>query len=528
MRLRKVALIALIAGAAASEGSMLFAGRHNPSRLVIILFALWMLSPFVGLLWLNIISKRWSGVTRVTLCYETLFLTLSSLAIYAAIAFRPPKAQGAFAFVVIPPASWLLILTIVPIVALISARKTRRGRRVFKGVAALATLGILVIGTLFGWLWLEQRAELTLPTPTGPVAVGRVVYTWADDTNFDPAAPRPGTKRELLVWVWYPAAGSSDKLGDYVPAQVRALADRMKGSGIFKSLTRNLSKVRAHSTDDADLSPRQQSYPVVIMRGGASAEVVNYTTLAEDLASHSYVVVGIDAPYRTSMVVFPDGRVITRTSENDCEERKSNEQVDCFNRLLAAWTRDMAFVLNRLEQLNTSGGPDKFKGRLDMTRVGVFGHSFGGAQAIQFCHDDPRCKAGIDIDGRPLGGVVQDGIHQPLMFLLSDHSRESDPESRQVKADMQSIYEHLPATGRLRISIKGANHFTFSDDGALLKSSLVRGVLRSFGKLGIDGRRQLAITAYCVRSFFDTYLKEESASRLKISSPLYPEIEVLE
>src|SRR5437588_2387818 len=201
MRLRKVALIALIAGAAASEGSMLFAGRHNPSRLVIILFALWMLSPFVGLLWLNIISKRWSGVTRVTLCYETLFLTLSSLAIYAAIAFRPPKAQGAFAFVVIPPASWLLILTIVPIVALISARKTRRGRRIFKGVAALATFGILVIGTLVGWLWLEQRAELTLPTPTGPVAVGRVVYTWADDTNFDPAAPRPGTKRELLVWV---------------------------------------------------------------------------------------------------------------------------------------------------------------------------------------------------------------------------------------------------------------------------------------------------------------------------------------
>jgi hypothetical protein len=71
-------------------------------------------------------------------------------------------------------------------------------------------------------------------------------------------------------------------------------------------------------------------------------------------------------------------------------------------------------------------------------------------------------------------------------------------------------------------------HFTFSDDGALLKSRIVRGVLRLFGKLGIDGRRQLAVTAYCVHSFFDAYLKAASASRLNISSPLYPEIQVLE
>ena len=77
-------------------------------------------------------------------------------------------------------------------------------------------------------------------------------------------------------------------------------------------------------------------------------------------------------------------------------------------------------------------------------------------------------------------------------------------------------------------SIRGAFHFTFSDDGALLKSRIVRGVLRLLGKLGIDGRRQLAVTAYCLHSFFDAYLKGASVSGLKISSPLYPEIQVLE
>jgi len=77
-----------------------------------------------------------------------------------------------------------------------------------------------------------------------------------------------------------------------------------------------------------------------------------------------------------------------------------------------------------------------------MTRVGVFGHSFGGAQAAQFCSQDSRCKAGIDIDGRPLGSVVQSGLGQPFMFLLSDQS-SSDAEGSQVWADIQSIYDCL-------------------------------------------------------------------------------------
>ena len=114
------------------------------------------------------------------------------------------------------------------------------------------------------------------------------------------------------------------------------------------------------------------------------------------------------------------------------------------------------------------------------------------------------------------------------MFLLSDHGDSADPESRRIKANIQSIYERLLPEGRLRIAIRGANHFTFSDDGALLKSRLVRWVLRRFGMLGLDGHRQLAVTAYCVRSFFDAYLKGPGGSRLEIASPLYPEIQVVE
>jgi len=404
--------------------------------------------------------------------------------------------------------------------------------RIFRGFAILAVLGTSGIAMLFGALWLEHRTAVTLPAPTGSFAVGRAIYDWADEANVDSLAPVPGTKRELLIWIWYPAAaGQSATADDYLPAPLRVEVERSLGPLLGGFLTRDLSKVNPHSIGNADVSPQQRTYPVVIMRAGASSEVWNYSTLAEDLASHGFIVVGFDAPYRTSVVVFPDGRVMRRTPENNpelCEGQEQAQRERCVSRVLTAWIADIGFVLDRLGQLNTSDASGKFKGRLDMTRVGVFGHSFGGATALQFCHDDPRCKAGIDVDGQPFGSVIQEGLHQPFMFVLSDNSREADAETRQIKANIQSIYDHLPPDGRLQVAIHGANHFLFSDDGTLLKSHIVMRTLRAFGVVGIDGRRQLAVTVHCLHSFFDSYLKETSVLPVKISSPLYPEIQVLE
>jgi predicted dienelactone hydrolase len=405
------------------------------------------------------------------------------------------------------------------------------GRRILKGFAVATMAGVLVIATLLAALRLEHEAAITLPAPTGAFAVVRAIYDWRDEVNLDPLAPVAGTKRELLVWIWYPAvAERSMAADDYVPPALGAEVERDLGPVLGGLFTRNLAKVRAHSIRNAEVSREQRSYPIVIMRAGASAEIWNYSTLAEDLASHGYVVVGFDAPYRTNVVVFPDGRVMRRMPENNpelCEGQEQAQRDRCVSRVMSAWIADIGFVLDRLEQLNSSDAAGKFHGRLDMTRIGVFGHSFGGATAAEFCHDDSRCKAGVDVDGQPFGNVIQDGLHQPFMFLMGDHRRESDGESRQIMANIQSIYDRAPADGRLFITIRGANHFLFSDDGALLKSQIVMRTLRAFGVVGMDGRRQLAATAYCLRTFFDAHLKGAGDPRLKIASPLYPEIEVL-
>jgi hypothetical protein len=94
--LRAAALIAVLAGAAGSVGLMLRAGRRNDSRLLLLLFAIWVLSPFMALILAHVVSKRWSVLTRAALYSVMLAVTLGSLAIYGDVALGPPQGEERF------------------------------------------------------------------------------------------------------------------------------------------------------------------------------------------------------------------------------------------------------------------------------------------------------------------------------------------------------------------------------------------------------------------------------------------------
>lgn len=392
-----------------------------------------------------------------------------------------------------------------------------------KTVAVLALIFVTGLAVLLALIRHERNSLLILPEPSGRFAVGRSTYAWTNAAAIDELSPTSGAKRQVFVWIWYPAAHTpSAEPAPYLsPTWQAALATR----GPIGVVTRNLSLVRAHSLQDTPLARDESSYPVVIMRAGGGAPTSDFTTLAEDLAGHGYVVVGFDAPYRTYTFVLPDGTVVTRPPSNDPETLPADQADRLINKLLPMWVTDTKFVVDQLQELNAADPTGRFTGRLDMRRLGMFGHSFGGAQALQFCHEDTRCKAGIDIDGAPYGSVVQESLRQPFMFILSDHSHEaSDPASRQIGANIQSIYDRLP-NGRFFITIRGANHFSFSDQ-ILLKSQYVIGAMQKLGFGNLPPRRGLAITADYVHVFFDVYLKNSApASELDGLTTQYPEVE---
>jgi hypothetical protein len=122
--LHTVAVAVVVIGALASVGLMIWVGHRNPSRLLLALFVIWDLSPFIGLLLADIVSKRWSVITRATLYGVMLILTLSTLALYGDVVLRP-RPQPAFRFLVVPLGSWLLMTIAIATAALISGRRSR-------------------------------------------------------------------------------------------------------------------------------------------------------------------------------------------------------------------------------------------------------------------------------------------------------------------------------------------------------------------------------------------------------------------
>lgn len=400
-------------------------------------------------------------------------------------------------------------------------------RRLIKGFTILVTLVALGVAGLLALLRREHRTQITLPAPTGHFAVGRTSYWWVNEALVDNLAPSSKDKREVMVWIWYPSAGSeSFAPAEYLPSPWHQPRARSAGVLLSQFLTRDPAVVHVHSSSDPGVSPEQNSYPVVIMRPGGSALTTDFTTLAEDLASHGYVVVGFDAPFRSGVVVFPDGRVVLRSPAANTDDLSAAGGESRFvERILPMWVEDAQFVVDQLDRLDAADPSGRFRQRLDMQHLGIVGHSFGGATALQFCHDDSRCKAGIDLDGAPVGSVVKDALRQPFLFLLSDHGDLSAPEPHKVITDIESIYSRLPS-GRLLLFIRGANHFSFSDQ-ILLKSQYFVKALQRFQKGGLDGPRGLRITTDYVHTFFDVYLKGAPPRLLHNVRQSYPEVQAV-
>jgi dienelactone hydrolase len=272
----------------------------------------------------------------------------------------------------------------------------------------------------------------------------------------------------------------------------------------------------------------------VVLKPALGAAALQNAALAEDLASHGYVVVASDSPHTTPGVAYQDGRIARRTAAGHPPERDPGriselapgQPNDLYLPIVDAWVKDNRFIVDRLEVLDALDPSGIFTGRLDLNAIGAIGHSIGGATALQFCYEDARCRAGIDLDGMPYGEVVRDGITKPFLFICAERplfdmpAADLPPDGRAFLDALARMRARTPARPSLLL-VRGAEHFNFFDQALLTEPTL----FRMFGAIGsIDQARAVDLTRRYVRAFFDTYLKAKRDAILDGPSAGFPEM----
>jgi predicted dienelactone hydrolase len=322
--------------------------------------------------------------------------------------------------------------------------------------------------------------SLRVPAPTGPFKVGTRSIALTDPARREPQAP--GQPRSLVIQAWYPAAATGRRSPYMPPAVARSIASSAELSPAL------LEGVALDATADAQPLRRRGGWPVVLFSPGFGVEHELYSGLVEDLASHGYVVVAIAHPHDASIVQFPDGHVVVPRSQMDIAEA------------LAVRVADSRFVLTQLGRLGRSG---PFAGTLDLGRVGMFGHSLGGAAAASTMLVDPRIRAGADLDGLLFGRVRTSGLSRPFMLMNAEPGFAGDP-------NRAGFWDSLRGP-RYAVDVRGARHFAFSDlvFFAPELTRLNRTAARAAGlQVGtVDGSATLAAERAYLLAFFDQSLR---------------------
>jgi dienelactone hydrolase len=364
----------------------------------------------------------------------------------------------------------------------------------------------------------RQGRALCLPEPTGPGPAGITSLWLTDISRADPWAAG-AVARELMVSVWYPAEPSAGRPAPYMTPAESEL--QLTSRGITGVPPNALSTVETNAVGDATPAGHQRSLPLVVLSPGFTSSRSTLTALAEDLASHGYVVAGIDHTYESHATAFPDGRVTT------CLAREARRPGSGFQEKVAAGrAADVSFVLGELTGAHPAWPG---AGLVDPSRIGMAGHSAGGAAAIAAMLADSRIRAGIDMDGSTAAPIPDEGLSRPFLFLgkQSNYTPGSGGAVAFGTRDWKLLrgavttwerdWELLTGWKRWLV-VAGAVHASFTDLALLAD------------QIGLDigadtrGARSLDITRAYVRAFFDQHLRGTPHALLDQPSPRYPEV----
>jgi dienelactone hydrolase len=314
------------------------------------------------------------------------------------------------------------------------------------------------------------------PKPTGSFAVGTFNRVMIDPARTNRYRYSPATNAFMVTFL-YPAQAPRAGALPVPKMNQRLAADTSYYSlgGADTGWAILTPRFVGHRFSDLPLAANQDRFPVLLFSHCLPTHRDFNSQIAEELASHGYVVIAPDHSdcFKTE---FPDGRYLTGNWAGDSDGR----------------FKDFHFLLDELERLNVSD--PFFAGRLDLDRIGIYGHVYGGMVA-EVCRRDDRVKCVALLEAENLR-VPDAGLQKP--FLAMNHA--GSPRL----AQNQALFNQA-TTNALWLQVSGADPHTFSD--------LAWGTQVPWGR-----QPALAIDA-CLVWFFDTYLNGETPP-----FPTHPEL----
>lgn len=379
-------------------------------------------------------------------------------------------------------------------------------------------LGLGIVSLLATAILSYLNPIFTFPVPTGKYAVGTTSIDLVDKSRIELCDPSTKSNRELVVQLWYPTPKTDGVKAPYLNDR------RLIPPGIFS----HLGKVKTHAILDAPIAATDAPYPVIIYTPSWSGYRTDNTFQTQELASHGFVVIGLEHPCSVPMAIYPNGRVIYSNLSADytSSDRALATLLRVGEEQLLLRTQDIAFAIDRLPQINRSV---TFKSTLNLDKIGIFGHSFGGAAAAQACAVDPRLKAGLNMDGLLFGSAARQGASVPFFFMNSDYPRPTKADLSSTNGSLRRAkqtdawgYEQrdrwFQQHGGYNLTLLESAHMNFSDYP--LRSPIHNGG----GKISTD-RAMKIVNQYTV-AFFDRVLKGKPSSLLldRQSGSPFPEV----
>ncbi len=317
------------------------------------------------------------------------------------------------------------------------------------GIVILVLFALLAGSGYVGWVAVQRSEPVALPDPTGNYQVGRRTFEWTDTGRKDPYGEG---QRQLSVWLWYPVAKDiTGRKVQYAPGQWSDLQLKAPAS-VFQG---PFDTLKDPAFDRVAVAPGR--FPVVVLMPGLGLSAPMYATLAEDLASHGYLVAGVTPTYSADLTVL-NGQQVEST-----EAAKPGDLDKEGDRLVRTWAADARFAGTMVaRQLPNSVEPG--------IGPSYVGHSFGGAASLEACRIDNRCAAAVDLDGVPYGEAVTKGVQAPILLLGADDSCITGicgPDARGDE-DRDRILSLLKASTGTSwcATIPGTRHYNFTDYGA--------------------------------------------------------------